>query len=285
MGLIMDDDLRAPELLTTTPYSPETANHHTQQVMMRYYEAWWQRDLDGLLALYSPTVEYNDFFQGCRIAPEALRDYLSACLSTTAEDTLHYTDRLRVDGDTATLQYQTPLSGSDSRAIICCCEVVTVCDGVITRVNEYASLLSQPQGKGSPSALDHRAASQRLGLSARQLSIMADDIQQYFTQHHPHLNADLNLVQVATATGYTRNQISFFLNHVMGCSFYQYLNRLRLRHVLTQWNNGKYSSKRIDDDAKSAGFHSLSTFYRCFREETGLSPKSYLQQKIAEKAD
>ncbi|KAA9003285.1 helix-turn-helix domain-containing protein [Affinibrenneria salicis] len=246
---------------------------------MNYYRAWWRGDIDWLMSLYSPQVEYNDFFQGCRIAPDELRDYLHACLSKPTEAALRYIDRLRVDGDTATLQYQTPLSGSDSRAVICCCEIITVCDGMITRVNEYASLLSQ--GKTPPGGADSRATFRRLGLSARQLSIMSGDIQQYFSQQRPYLNPELSLIQVASATGYTRNQISFFLNQVMGCSFYQYLNRLRLRHVLTLWDNGEGQQHRIDDDAKAAGFHSLSTFYRCFREETGLAPKSYLRQKIS----
>ncbi|MNZ46795.1 DNA-binding transcriptional regulator MelR [compost metagenome] len=34
----------------------------------------------------------------------------------------------------------------------------------------------------------------------------------------------------------------------------------------------------IDDLAFSAGFNSLSAFYKCFREHTGLTPKAYLKQ-------
>lgn len=275
----MDDDIHWPAQLETAPYPSGTANIHTQTVMMNYYQAWWQRDIDWLLSLFSPQVEYNDFFQGCRIAPDDLRDYLYACLSKSTEETLHYIDRLRVDEDTATLQYQTPLSGSDNRAVICCCEVVTVRDGLIIRVNEYASLLSQR--KTPQEDARQRVTIQRLGLSARQLSIMTNDIQQYFSQQRPYLNPELDMTQVASSTGYTRNQISFFLNQVMGCTFYQYLNRLRLRHILTQWDSDPSPLPRIEDASKAAGFHSLSTFYRCFREETGMSPKSYLQQKIS----
>ncbi|QTF10677.1 helix-turn-helix domain-containing protein [Brenneria izadpanahii] len=246
---------------------------------MNYYQAWWRRDIDMLMSLFSPQVEYNDFFQGCRIAPAELRDYLLACLSKSADEALRYVDRLRIDGDTALLQYQTPLSDSDNHTFLCCCEIVTVNDGRIVRINEYASLLSQhktPQG-----GADRRMTIQRLGLSARQLSMMTSDIQQYFSQQRPYLNAELDMAQVASATGYTRNQISFFLNQVMGCTFYQYLNRLRLRHILALWDSDPRPPTRIEDASKAAGFHSLSTFYRCFREETGMSPKSYLQQKFS----
>ena len=34
----------------------------------------------------------------------------------------------------------------------------------------------------------------------------------------------------------------------------------------------------IDDLAYNAGFNSLSAFYKCFREHTGLTPKAYLKQ-------
>jgi AraC-like DNA-binding protein len=34
----------------------------------------------------------------------------------------------------------------------------------------------------------------------------------------------------------------------------------------------------IDELAFSAGFNSLSAFYKCFREHTGLTPKAYLKQ-------
>ena len=35
---------------------------------------------------------------------------------------------------------------------------------------------------------------------------------------------------------------------------------------------------RIDELAFAAGFNSLSAFYSCFRQHTGLSPKAYVKQ-------
>ncbi|MCY1441958.1 Helix-turn-helix domain protein [compost metagenome] len=81
---------------------------------------------------------------------------------------------------------------------------------------------------------------------------------------------------MASATGYTRNQISYLLNQVMGLSFYQYVNQTRLRHLLEQLRPPL--PERIDEMAFAAGFNSLSAFYRCFRQHTGKSPREYMRQ-------
>ncbi len=64
------------------------------------------------MALFDPQVEYNDFFQGRRIAPSELREYLQTSMPAAGDESQVYTDRLRVDGDTAFLQYQVTLRGT-----------------------------------------------------------------------------------------------------------------------------------------------------------------------------
>mgnify|MGYP001550941014 CR=1 FL=1 len=261
--------------LGTEPFQHDPASAQTHALIMRYHQAWRCRDIDTLLTLLDPQVEYNDFFQGRRIAPHELRDYLLAGMPAAGDETQHYVDRLRVDGDTAFLQYQVTLRGTQGLVSFQSCEALTVLAGRVVRVNEHSVLVGQQNSTRSKSA--SRVASSRLGLSARQLSLLTSDLLQYFQEHQPYLNPDLDMAQVAAATGYTRNQISFFLNQVMGCSFYQHINQMRLRHLLGQLEN-VITTSRIDELARGAGFRSLSTFYRCFREQTGLSPKAYLER-------
>ncbi|MGE8064046.1 helix-turn-helix domain-containing protein [Pseudomonas sp. NPDC089569] len=261
--------------LGTETFRQDPASAQTHALILRYHQAWRRRDIDTLLTLLDPQVEYNDFFQGRRIAPHELRDYLLSSMPAAGDETQHYVDRLRVDGDTAFLQYQVTLRGTQGLVSFQACEALTVHAGKVVRVNEHSTLVGQqPTIASTPSS---RVASSRLGLSARQLSLLASDLLQYFQDQQPYLNPDLDMAQVAAATGYTRNQISFFLNQVMGCSFYQHINQMRLRHLLGQLEN-VVTTTRIDELARAAGFRSLSTFYRCFREETGLSPKAYLER-------
>jgi hypothetical protein len=75
----------------------------------------------------------------------------------------------------------------------------------------------------------------RLGLSPRQFSFMAEDLQQYFQRQQPYLDPELDLQRVAKECGYSRNQISYLLNQVLGQSFYRYVNQARLQHLLQHW--------------------------------------------------
>ncbi|MCY1547374.1 Helix-turn-helix domain protein [compost metagenome] len=154
-------------------------------------------------------------------------------------------------------------------------EAITVRDGLIWKINEYASLLHE--GSRARSGNASRPAISRLGLSARQLGFMAQDLQDYFQRQKPFLDPELDLQQVAAATGYSRNQISYLLNQVLGQSFYRYVSQARLQHLLNGLEQAPATSK-IDDLAFAAGFNSLSAFYKCFRQHTGLSPKAWVKQ-------
>lgn len=247
----------------------------TREVVLRYHQCWKQRDLEAVLALYHPQVQYNDFFQNRTLGYTDLRDYVQGTMPSRPEEFLDHIDRIRVDGDTAFIQYRIAVTLSGRLATFHSSEAITVHDGLIWRINEYASVVREG-GESRPQAVDPRPATSRLGLSPRQLSQLASDLEDYFSKSQPYLAPDLDLTQVATATGYTRNQISYLLNQVMGLSFYQYVNQTRLTHLLSQLRPPLPS--RIDELAFSAGFNSLSAFYRCFRQQTGQSPREYLKR-------
>ncbi|MBC3497396.1 nuclear transport factor 2 family protein [Pseudomonas sp. SWRI100] len=247
----------------------------TAETVMRYHLCWKHRDLDGVIALYHPDVRYHDFFQNRVLGFNDLRDYVRASLPREAGEDIVHSDRIRVDGCTAFIQYQVTVQGGEGLVAFQSSEAITVKDGLIWRVNEYATLVRQ-QGNGLTNA-GPRPATSRLGLSPRQLSTMAQDLEHYFQRQRPYLDPELDLQQVADASGYSRNQISYLLNQVLGQSFYRYVNQARLQHLMASLDDDNAQAP-IDDLAFSAGFNSLSAFYKCFRENTGLTPKAYLKQ-------
>lgn len=246
----------------------------TRATILRYHLSWKARDLEAVLALYHPDVEYNDFFQQrCMRLPE-LREYLEQNLPRRPGELLEHVDRIRIDGHTAFIQYQFRLQGGDGLVSFRTGEAITVRDDLIWRINEYATLVHEAR-PGCVTA-GTRPATSRLGLSPRQLSQLAQDLQDYFQRQQPFLNPELDLQQVALATGYSRNQISHLLNQVLGQSFYRYVNQARLHYLLDSLD-AQSDLTRIDELAFAAGFNSLSAFYKCFRERTGMTPKAYLR--------
>ncbi|WP_339516657.1 AraC family transcriptional regulator [Pseudomonas sp. RL_15y_Pfl2_60] len=251
----------------------------TKQVVQRYHQAWKTSDLDAVMALYHPHVEYSDFFQNKVFHFEQLREYVRSSMPLAPQEVLEHTDRIRFDDDTAFIQYRITLRGGPGLVSFRSSEAITVRDGLIWRVNEYASLIHE-QHDGQHES-DGRPATSRLGLSARQLGILALDLQEYFAKKQPYLDPGLNLQQVASETGYSRNQISYLLNQVLGQSFYRYVNHERLKHLLQSVEQLQQSAK-VDDLVFAAGFNSLSAFYKCFRLHIGITPKAYLKLPVAE---
>ncbi|VVP69310.1 hypothetical protein PS918_00923 [Pseudomonas fluorescens] len=247
----------------------------TAETVMRYHLRWKHRDLDGVMALYHPDIQYSDFFQNRVMGLDELRDYVRSSMPRDPDEALEHSDRIRLDGNTAFIQYRITLRGGAGLVSFRASEAITVRDGLIWRVNEYASLVhEQPVSKKTGQS---RPAVSRLGLSPRQLSFMADDLQQYFQRQQPYLDPGLDLQRVAKACGYSRNQMSYLLNQVLGQSFYRYVNQARLQHVLAALDHAM-PPLRVDELAFAAGFNSLSAFYSCFRQHTGQSPKGYVKQ-------
>ncbi|WCM48791.1 helix-turn-helix domain-containing protein [Pseudomonas sp. WJP1] len=247
----------------------------TGETVMRYHLHWKRGDLDGVMALYHPDVQYSDFFQNRVMGLAQLRDYVQSSMPRDPDEALEHSDRIRLDGNTAFIQYRITLRGGEGLVSFRASEAITVKDGLIWRVNEYASLVHE-QPTYEKTGIQRPAVS-RLGLSPRQLSFMANDLQQYFQRQQPYLDPQLDLQRVAQECGYSRNQISYLLNQVLGQSFYRYVNQARLQHLLNTLDSAMPAG-RIDELAFAAGFNSLSAFYSCFRQHTGLSPKAYVKQ-------
>ena len=247
----------------------------TGETVMRYHLCWKHRDLDGVMALYHPQIQYHDFFQNRVMGLDELREYVRLSMPRNRDEALEHSDRIRLDGNTAFIQYCMTLRGGEGLVSFRSSEAITVRDGLIWRVNEYASLVHEQPPSKTASTL--RPAVSRLGLSPRQLSFMAEDLQQYFQRQQPYLDPELDLQRVAKECGYSRNQISYLLNQVLGQSFYRYVNQARLKHLLATLEAATPPLK-VDDLAFAAGFNSLSAFYSCFRQHTGLSPKAYVKQ-------
>ncbi|MXR37365.1 helix-turn-helix domain-containing protein [Craterilacuibacter sinensis] len=238
----------------------------THVVVERYHRAWKALDVDAVMALYHPEVRYHDFHGRSLITLCGLRDYVLDSLPSGANESLAHTDRIRVDGDCAFLQYCYTVKSRMVRGRLTRfhgSEVIRVQDGLIIEVKEYCVVAGNSAAQGAG----------RIGLSPLRLTRLVADLEDYFSRHRPYLDPDLNLAAVATASGYTRNQISHALNHVLGVSFYTYLARARIAHLLALPANARPASAM--DMALYAGFSSISTFYKAFRQATGTTVQRY----------
>ena len=79
-----------------------------------------------------------------------LRDYVLSTMPRHPDEALEHTDRIRIDGHTAFIQYRTTLHGGEGLVSFRTAEAITVRDGLIWRVNEYASLVHEGPDARAP---------------------------------------------------------------------------------------------------------------------------------------
>ncbi|WP_262315875.1 AraC family transcriptional regulator [Lacticaseibacillus parakribbianus] len=106
---------------------------------------------------------------------------------------------------------------------------------------------------------------------------LVQEAMQYIQAHYAE---NVTLRQVSNAAGYSAEYFSRRFKQTTGLTFTRYLTMYRV-------NMAKYllscSSQAIDVVAMRAGFSSLQTFYRVFRQETGYPPLKFRRLKIENK--
>ena len=92
-------------------------------------------------------------------------------------------------------------------------------------------------------------------------------------EHKPFLNPILDLVTLSRLVGTNRPQLSTTLNRQTGMNFSRWLAEYRVHPLLS------LVALRPDSDitalASESGFPSRTSFFRQFRQVTGLTPKQY----------
>ena len=86
-----------------------------------------------------------------------------------------------------------------------------------------------------------------------------------------HFTEELNLSQLADALGYSKYHISHIFKENFGCSYNDYLKRIRSEHAMGLLSHSDMTATEI---CFASGFSSLRSFYRAFREIYGVTPHS-----------
>ena len=87
-----------------------------------------------------------------------------------------------------------------------------------------------------------------------------------------HFTEDFSLTQMAEALGYSPYTLSRVFSSTFHCNFNSYLNNIRLDYACSLL---QYTDQTITEACINAGFGSLRTFNRVFREHYKMSPRDY----------
>ena len=92
----------------------------------------------------------------------------------------------------------------------------------------------------------------------------------------PYLNHQLKLSDVATAVSSNRTAVSNCINQQHGCTFSQFINDYRISHAKQLMSN--QPNIKISEVWMASGFNTESSFFRAFKNVTGMTPAEWRQQ-------
>jgi AraC-like DNA-binding protein len=101
-------------------------------------------------------------------------------------------------------------------------------------------------------------------------------------QDHLYLEPDLNLALLSRHTGLPQKIISLVLNQHLQKSFNEFVNGYRVEAFKQKISQPGQDHMTILALALDAGFNSQATFQRAFRNNTGMSPREYMNQRLQE---
>lgn len=108
---------------------------------------------------------------------------------------------------------------------------------------------------------------------------LLDNQLSYMENEKPYLSAKLNISDVSMKLDCTEIELSQLLNNHLNVNFSNFINTYRvneIKHRLNQDNLSKYTLKALSEQC---GFSSKTTFYRVFKNVTGMTPLEYCKRE------
>ncbi len=121
----------------------------------------------------------------------------------------------------------------------------------------------------------------KTGLTALLSIELKDKLDGIIKEEKPYLNHDLRLNDLATSLNVSRNHASQIINENYNLSFFDFINKHRIREAIRLLLNNEEVQLNITQIAYSSGFNSRASFYKAFKKFTDTSPSSYLKHTSA----
>ncbi|MDT7831023.1 helix-turn-helix domain-containing protein [Flavobacteriaceae bacterium S356] len=119
-------------------------------------------------------------------------------------------------------------------------------------------------------------------LKDEEKDVLRQQFYKCMTEEKLYLLPDLNLTMIADKMDVSQRKLSAFFSEELDSSFYDSINSFRVEEAKTILTSNAIESHSITGIGLSCGFSSKSSFYRVFKNKTGVSPSVYRTLAIKE---
>jgi AraC-like DNA-binding protein len=117
------------------------------------------------------------------------------------------------------------------------------------------------------------------GLRDNQAEDYLKSLISFVESNKPYIDRDLTIHELASLTGIPRHYITQVLNEKYKRNFFTFINEYRVKEVIERFSDPKFNQYTILAIAFDAGFNSKTTFNSIFKNQTGMTPSQYREQK------
>ncbi|GAB2607875.1 hypothetical protein GCM10026987_02090 [Belliella aquatica] len=93
-----------------------------------------------------------------------------------------------------------------------------------------------------------------------------------------YIKPDINVEKLAFLIGHPTRATSYVINNYFGMNFNQLINNYRIKEAISKLENGYLKEFTIDALWSEIGFSNRTTFYKKFKEFTGLTPMEFVKK-------
>lgn len=114
----------------------------------------------------------------------------------------------------------------------------------------------------------------------KELEDLKIKLESLMMEDKPYLIPELTLRQLSEKMGISERKLSMLLNEEINISFYDFINKYRINEAKDKLVSTVFDKYSITGIGFTCGFNSKSSFYRTFKNETGMSPSVYKNSMI-----
>lgn len=122
---------------------------------------------------------------------------------------------------------------------------------------------------------------QKTGLSAVLSLEMKGKLLDIMQREKPYLNHELRLDDISRLMNLSRNHTSQIINEHFNLSFFDFINRYRIKEAKNLLMNNEKNGLTTTQIAYDVGFNNRASFYKAFKKFTDYNPTEYLKHTRA----
>lgn len=125
-----------------------------------------------------------------------------------------------------------------------------------------------------------RASYKTTRLSDEECVRLNKKLEHLMKNEHPYTNQDLKISDLAKMIDSTAHALSFLFNQYLKTSYYDYINGYRVaefKRIVKELDTSKYTLTAL---SQKCGFSSRASFFRHFKNITGITPAEFLKNNV-----